>query len=235
MKRTPTTDEALRPEAARPTQTGKGREAGRRRNATRPRARSARGPQNKRDPARFMTAPQRARGACGHGGGSENRPRRPRTTRGRGVRVRERDLCTRSLKDDGRGAATPQRDELEAGPGRGPCPTTRGFARRLGRRANDQTITTSKARDRSGPALYKTRSRTRTPRPHQRAARLQDVGRRRGLNDNAREASFPLGPPSNGAAQDPTTWSVSGSFAWSRVDAEQRPRRQTPAEPSRAR
>jgi hypothetical protein len=46
-------------------------------------------------------------------------------------------------------------DELEAGPGHGPCPTTRRFARRLGRRAKNQALEISKARDRSGPALYK--------------------------------------------------------------------------------
>lgn len=43
------------------------------------------------------------------------------------MRVRERDLCTRSLKDNGRAAATPQRDELEAGPGHGPCPNHARF------------------------------------------------------------------------------------------------------------
>ncbi len=41
--------------------------------------RSAEAAQNKRNSARFMTAPPRARGACGHGGGSEKRPRKPRT------------------------------------------------------------------------------------------------------------------------------------------------------------
>ncbi len=35
-----------------------------------------RGQRNKRNSARSMTAPQRARGACGHGGGSEKRPRK---------------------------------------------------------------------------------------------------------------------------------------------------------------
>lgn len=63
------------------------------------------GPQTKRDqasgakrtrprkqtrPARFMTAPPRARGACGHGGGSENRPRKPRTN------ARARRACLRT-------------------------------------------------------------------------------------------------------------------------------------------
>ena len=57
---------------------------------------------------------------------------------------------------------------LKLDPGTGLAQTTRGFARRLGRRANDQTNAISKARDRSGPALYKTRSRTRPPRLHQR-------------------------------------------------------------------
>ena len=55
---------------------GKGREPGRRRNATRAR-RAATSPTKQTRPARFMTAPLRARGACGHGGGSENRPRKP--------------------------------------------------------------------------------------------------------------------------------------------------------------
>ena len=85
-----------------------------------------------------------------------DRENKNRPTRGRGVRVRERDLCTRSLNDDGpRKRAIESADELEAGPGRGPCPITRRFARRLGRRAKNQTNATSKARDRSGPALYK--------------------------------------------------------------------------------
>ena len=114
------------------------------------------------------------------------------------MRVRERDLCTRSLKDDGRAAATPQRDELEAGPGHGPCPNHARFARRLGRRAKNQTNAISKARDRSGPALYKFSSRTRATRPHQHTTRPRqhNVGRRRGLDDNGERSepsSFKIG------------------------------------------
>ena len=155
--------------------------------ATSGRARSARPPRNQTRPARFMTAPHRPRGACGHGGGLRQTAANTNRQRdGRGGRVRERDLCTRSLKDDGRAAATPQRDELEAGPGHGPCPTTRRFARRLGRRAKNQNNAISKARDRSGPALYKTRSRTRPPRLHQRTTqpRLQHIRPPPWLRDN---------------------------------------------------
>ena len=54
------------------------------------------------------------------------------------------------------------RDELEGGPGHGPCHTTRRFARRLGRRAKNRTNAISKARDRSGPALYKSMFSDRT-------------------------------------------------------------------------
>ena len=141
------------------------------------------GPQTKRDqasgaqrlrpteqtrPARFMTAPNERAALAATAAAPRNDRENRQTTRGRGVRVRECDLCTRSLKVNGRAAATPQRDELEAGPGHGPCPTTRRFARRLGRRAKNQTNAISKARDRSGPALYKFSSRTCATRPRQR-------------------------------------------------------------------
>jgi len=110
VKRAQTGNEALRPEAARPTQTGKGREADRRRNATSGRARSARPPRNKHD----LRASARSL-ALGHDGATPTarrlRPRRRSrqtirenkpTTCGRDGRVRERDLCRRSLNDAAR-------------------------------------------------------------------------------------------------------------------------------------
>jgi len=56
----------------------------------------------------------------------------------------------------------------------------------------------SKARDRSGPALYKFSSRTRATRPHQHTTRPRqhNVGRRRGLDDNGERSepsSFKIG------------------------------------------
>lgn len=84
------------------------------------------------------------------------------------MRVRERDLCTRSLKDNGRAAATPQRDELEAGPGRGPCPP-RDVSRAAwgGGRMIKPSRSARPVTDR-GQLCISARSRTRTTRPHQR-------------------------------------------------------------------
>ena len=143
------------------------------------------------------------------GGGSESRREDRPTTRGRGVRVGERDLFTRGLKDNGCAAPTPQRDELEAGPGRGPYSITRPLARRLRRRTNDETNAISKARDRSGPALYKFSSRTRAARPHQHTTRPrhQSVGRHRGLGDNGERSE----PSSSGASWDRIHFHDSGS------------------------
>jgi len=103
LKRAQTGDEALRPEAARPTQTGQGREAAHRR--TRPAG--GRAAHGRHETNAFcalqreawpwaMTAPHRPRGACGHGGGlHQQTANTDRQRDGRGGRVRERDLCTR--------------------------------------------------------------------------------------------------------------------------------------------
>jgi len=90
-------------------QTGQGREAGRRR--TRPAGgRAAHGRRQANATCALqreawpwaMTAPHPPRGACGHGGGLHQQTAKTDKPRdGRGGRVRERDLCTRSLIDNG--------------------------------------------------------------------------------------------------------------------------------------
>ena len=98
VKRARTNEEALRPEAARPTTTARAaqRAADERDKGS---VRSAEAAQNQRDPARFMTAPQQPRGAC--------RPRRrlrettAKTNSQRGVEAcvsEQRDLCRRRPK-----------------------------------------------------------------------------------------------------------------------------------------
>jgi len=103
LKRAQQNDEALRPEAARPTQTGKGREAGRRRNESAG-GRTAHGRHETNATCALqreawpwaMTAPHRPRGACGHGGGLHQQTAKTDRQRvGEAGVSEQRDLCTR--------------------------------------------------------------------------------------------------------------------------------------------
>ena len=199
MKRAQTTDEALRPEAARPTTTA--RAAKRAADETRPGL------------GRAAHEAHRTNATCAlHDGAPTSarrlRPRRRlQETTAKATDQREGEACVSENVTYVRGASkttAAQRPHLSAtslklDPGTGLAGPREPFARRLGRRANDETNAISKARDRSGPALYKTRSRTRATRPHQRTTRPrhQTIGRRRGLDDN-------------GERSEPSSFSVVG-------------------------